>query len=76
MFIRTGIVRDHVRDHVIAALVRATLIIATLIRAGIVRDYVRVHCHSWDYPGLCQGHINQTTIARDQIRAALDIVEQ
>jgi hypothetical protein len=76
MFIRAGIVRDHVRDHVIAALVRATLVRATFIRAGIVRDYVRAHFHSRDYQGLFQSHINQTTIVRDHIRAALVTVER
>jgi hypothetical protein len=76
MFIRAGIVRDHGRDHVKAALVRATLARATLIRAGIVRDYVRVHFHSQDYQGLCQSHMNQTTIGRDHIRAALATVER
>ena len=69
------LVRDHVRDHVKAALVRATLVRATFIRAGIVRDYVRAHFHSQDYLGLCQSHINQTTIDRDHIRAVLVTVE-
>jgi len=76
MFIRAGIVRDHVRNHVKAALVRATLVRATFIRAGIVRDYVRAHFHSRDYQGLCQSHINQTKIVRDHIRAALVTVER
>jgi hypothetical protein len=58
MIIRAGIVRDHIRDHVKAALVRATLVTATFIRAGIVRDNVRAHFHSQDYQGLCQSHIN------------------
>jgi len=43
VFIRTGIVRYHVRVHVKAVLVRATLVRATFIRTRIVRDYVRVH---------------------------------
>ena len=76
MFIRAGIVRDHARDHVKAALVRATFVRATFIRAGIVRDYVRVHFHSRDYLGLCQSHINQTMIVTDHIRATLVTVEQ
>jgi len=76
MFIRAGIVRDHVRDHVKAALVRATLVRATFIRAEIVRDYIRAYFHSWDYQGLCQSHINQTTIVRDHIRAPLVTVER
>ena len=76
MTIRAGIVRDHVRDHVKAALVKATLVKATFIRAENVRDYVRAHFHSWDYQGLCQSHINQTTIVRDHIRAAHVTVER
>jgi hypothetical protein len=76
MFIRAGIVRDHPKDHVKAALVRATLVRATFIRAGIVRDYVRVHFHSRDYQGLCQSHLNQTMIVRDHIRAALVTVDR
>jgi hypothetical protein len=70
MFIRARIVRDHVRHHVKAALVRARLVRATFIRAGIVRDYVRAHFHSQDYQELCQSHSNQTTIVRDHIRVA------
>jgi len=76
MFIRAGIVRDHVRDHVKAALVRAILVMATLFRAGIVRDYVRAHFHSQDCQGLCQSHINLTTIVRDHIKATLVIIER
>jgi hypothetical protein len=76
MFIRAGIVRDHVRDHVNAALVRATLVMATFIRARIVRDYVRAHFHSRDHQGLCQSHIYQTTIVRDHIGAAHVTVER
>jgi len=76
MFIRAGIVTDHVRDHVNTALLRATLVRARFIRAGIVRDYVRAHFHSRDCQGLCQSHINQTTIVRDHIRAALVTVER
>jgi len=74
MFIRAGIVRDHVRDHVKAARVRATLVRATFLRAAIVRDYVRAHFYSRDYLGLCQSHITQTKIVRDHIRAALATV--
>jgi hypothetical protein len=59
-----------------ATLVRATLGRATFIRAGNVRDYVRAHFHSQDYQGLCQSHINQTTIVRDHIRTALVTLEQ
>jgi len=76
MVIRAGIVRDHVRDDVNAALVRATLVRATFIWAGIVRDYVRAHFHCWDYQGLCQTHINQTMIVRDHTRATLVTVER
>ena len=76
MYIRAGIIRDHVRDHVKAAFVRATLVRATFIRAGIVRDYVRAHFHSWDNQRLCQSQMNQTMIVRDHIRAALITVER
>jgi hypothetical protein len=76
IWIRVGIVRALVRDHVKAALVMATLVRATFIRAGIVRDYVRAHFHSYDYMGLCQSHINQTTIVRDHIRATLVTIER
>jgi hypothetical protein len=75
MFIRVGIVRDHVWDHVNAILVMATLVRATFIRAGILRDYVRAHFHSQDPQRLGHGHINQTMIVRDHIRAALVTVE-
>jgi len=74
MFITARIVRDHVRDYVKAALVRATPVMATLvrvafIRARIVRHWVRVQCHSRDHQGQCQNHINQTTMVRDHTRA-------
>ena len=76
MLIRAGIVRDHVRDHIKAALVRSTLVKATFIRAGSVRAYVRVHFDSWDYQGLCRSHINQTMIVGDHMRATLVTVER
>jgi hypothetical protein len=80
MLIRAGIVRDHVRDHVKdalvrAILVRATLVRATFIRAGTVRNDVRAHSHSREYYGVCQSHIDQTTIVRDHIWAACLTVE-
>ena len=75
MFIRVGIVRDHVKDHV-----KAALAWATAIRVEIARDYVRAHFNSWDYQGLCQSYtyqsrVNQITIVRDHIRATLVTVE-
>jgi len=82
MFIRAGIVRDLVSDlerdlvrDLVREHVRAALDRATFIGAEIVGDYFRVHFHSWDYQGLCQSHIDQTTIVRDHLRAALVIVE-
>ena len=80
MFISAGIISEHVRDWIRAAVVRAILVRAIFIRAGIVRQYVRAHFHSWDcqwlYPShTCQCHINQTTIVRIHIRAALVTVQ-
>jgi hypothetical protein len=70
------IVRNHVRDHVKAALDRDTLVRATFVRASIVRDYVRANFHSRNNQGLCQSHIKLTTIVRDHLRAALVTVER